>query len=802
MRKLTDHAVLCRANRATNRSFYYGSLPPRLCGVRVSSLWILMLAAAMATLSACGGSSSSGQQPSAKLAGNWQFAMKSPDPNYNSSFQFGLQGGFLLQQNGSVTGQAVYSVAGQTNPNGAWAVCNSGTATITGTISGQTVNLTVVAGTQSSTPPSGQTYTLQNGTLSADGSTISGTFTATGGTATAWDGSTVTCGMAGTSSWTASSVPPLTGTINGSFYEAATGATRPGGLTPYSNSLPVTGSLIQGQNIGASNATVTGTLNFVDPTTGLSDNYPCIPNSVSVNGQISGNSVILYLIANNGSTVGQIGIPASEENNNNGFLNLYPVTIDPTTRILSSVKGYGYGVSTSTCPASSGPGGSGPICLALNSTTACQQPILVAPAALTFPSQIVGEAQAPLQQTITITNNSSITQNGLKLFFPTGDFTAASNTCGTGSFTLYPPGSVSGPSSCALTISFAPQEDDCEADPFGSGYPYGSERPGLYYTGHAGKPSPVCPPLSTALFVNGITGSPDQATSLSVPITGYGFSAIQASTPEIDFDAWAPIDQNSQTPAPSQTLTFTNSGSDSQTISGPGPCVLSSLGAPTSASAGLQVVLINAEGSLTCASGSPSTTNYQIVPGSDNCSGTALAPGDSCSVAIEYTPVVGTYGAAGTSYFLQLNTDEINSGRSPVELNWNQNSPLRMSVNGTPVPGAIAMLNFGNQLARQASSPQTITLYNDPNDPSNSSQFNPQANPLAFPAKPAVKGNYSEYDDCLYYLPVGQNCTMTVTFTPTSAGFAPGLITIYVQAGTSLTGYSYPQYVYLLGAGQ
>ena len=75
-------------------------------------------------------------------------------------------------------------------------------------------------------------------------------------------------------------------------------------------------------------------------------------------------------------------------------------------------------------------------------------------------------------------------------------------------------------------------------------------------------------------------------------------------------------------------------------------------------------------------------------------------------------------------------------------------------------------------------------------------------NPMAFPAKPAVKGNYSEYDDCVYYLPVGQTCTMTVTFTPESAGFAPGLITIYVQAGTSLTGYSYPQYVYLLGAGQ
>jgi len=225
----------------------------------------------------------------------------------------------------------------------------------------------------------------------------------------------------------------------------------------------------------------------------------------------------------------------------------------------------------------------------------------------------------------------------------------------------------------------------------------------------------------------------------------------------------------------------------------------------------LQVVFANGL-LLTCADSSPQITNYQIVPGSDNCSGKTLGPYDpsnphdtsfTCTVAIEYTPVSSTYGNSGPDYFLQLNSNEGDSGRSPVELIWNQNSPLRMTPNGSAVPGAIAMLNFGPQLVGQAGSTQTITLYNDPNDPSNNSTHNPNQSPLVFPAKPVVKGDYSEFDDCVFFLAVGDTCTMTVTFTPKVVGFDPGLITIFVQAANdSSHAFSHSQYVYLLGTGQ
>src|SRR4029077_10542616 len=86
---------------------------------------------------------------------------------------------------------------------------------------------------------------------------------------------------------------PVTGAIQGNFHSVLDPLLR-------DQDFPVSGSLTQGDNIGASNATVTGTLTF--------QGYPCL-DTASVNGQISGNSVILQMIGVNGLNVGQIGAP-------------------------------------------------------------------------------------------------------------------------------------------------------------------------------------------------------------------------------------------------------------------------------------------------------------------------------------------------------------------------------------------------------------------------------------------------------------------------------------------------------------
>jgi hypothetical protein len=759
----------------------------------------ILLLAAIAMLTACGGGGISDPQNRAPLSGNWQFAVTPPSDN---SFVGGLQGGFLLQKKGSVAGAAVFSIllpppAGSSaNPT----LCNSGSAPITGTISGQNVTLTAVAATQS--------FTL-TGTLSSDGASMSGTYGSTAGTAI---GGTP-CGTAQSGlTWTATLVPPLTGSVKGSLHSTS---------GPLSNqNFPVTGVLTQGANVGASNATVTGTLNFVDPVSLLS-NYPCF-DTASVNGQISGNVVILQIIGSNGANIGQIGGVANTSVNNT-------VTFDstPNGRVLHSVVSPAYAVNTKTCPGVglTNPGDFGNICLALGSSNACQQPILMTPASLTFPpqapplsptsiplTQIVGSAATT--QTITLTNNdpSGSTLNGLTLNFQLNtdnqfpglsDFSGLPNfseqdncaaSLGT-SFDLLPG------QSCSITVSFTPQQG-CPWLPFAAS----GSLPSI-----SGAPPSLCPfPITASITVNSPI-SADNDDSFAVPITGFGLSAIQPSTPELDFGSEA-VSETS----PAQVLTFTNQSANPVQILGNIPCQNPpgngsntlprplQMGSPVG---GLQVVA-NGNGSVApispnfgldsisyrCDSDPGSSLpNFQIS--ADTCSGTLLASQASCSLQVSFVPQANTTLNSGLDYFLELNTVqcsgavttdcELDSGRFPVELRANPPSPLRM----TPAAG----LDFGIQPIGDPTfipTPQTVTLFNDPNDP-NSATVN-------FVGKVLVKGAYIESDTCPFSLPPGSSCTITVTFNPKIEGFDSGTLTInYTPEPTG-----FPQTIYLRGSGQ
>jgi hypothetical protein len=736
------------------------------------SLWILAVAAAM-MLSACGGGASNGSQNSRSLSGNWQFTVANPTDN---SFLGGLQGGFLLQNNAAVTGGAVYSVALPAQGGGVSTVCNSGSAAITGTLNGQNVSLTAVAGTQ--------TFTF-TGMLSSNGSTMAGTYTSTAGTGA---GGTV-CGTAQTGlQWSATSVPALTGSVAGSFHSQS------GSLN--NQDFPVSGFLTQGPNIGASNATVTGNLSFLDPTSLLS-NYPCF-DTASVNGQVSGNVVILQIIGTSGSNLGQIGgSPGS---------GVSAVTFDSTPQgyVLHSLVSPAYAVNTKACPGSSlnNPGDFGNICLALNATGACNQPISLTPAALIFPPQLLGSV--PTSQTIVLANSnpSGAALNGLQLSFQLGtdsqfpgfsDFNGLPNfteqdTCAAslGSTFSLTPGQ-----SCNITISFTPQES-CPWLPFGNPPSISGAAPSL------------CPfPLTATLTVNS-PSSADNDTAFAVPITGNGVSAVQPSTAELDFGAEA-LSQGSLP----QSLSFTNHSGQPVQILGSTPCVNpSGNGGNTlphplqsnSSVAGLQVVsndvfsiTPNGAGSINyrCDRDATSTLpNFQIS--ADSCTGSLLASQASCSLQVVYAPQPNTTLTSGLDYFLELNTVqcaggvttdcEIDGGRFPVELRANPPSPLRMS----PAAG----LDFGNQLVGSTTAAQTITLFNDPADP-NSATVN-------FVGKVVKTGNYVETDDCPFSLAPGGICTLTVTFTPKAVGFAPGTLTINYTPEPG----GVPQIVRLRGTGQ
>src|ERR1700680_918863 len=124
MEKSASNCARNRTRHAPFALFFFGG--------DVKSVLFLLLASLM-VLSACGGSSSSSQsQNSGPLSGNWQFAITT-----DNSFQGGLQSGFLLQNKSAVSGQVAYSITVPSKPG----YCNSGSATVTGTVNGQNVML-------------------------------------------------------------------------------------------------------------------------------------------------------------------------------------------------------------------------------------------------------------------------------------------------------------------------------------------------------------------------------------------------------------------------------------------------------------------------------------------------------------------------------------------------------------------------------------------------------------------------------------------------------------------------------------
>jgi hypothetical protein len=607
-----------------------------------------------------------------------------------------------------------------------------------------------------------QTFSL-SGTLSSDGSTMTGTYTTV---------ATPDCGTAQTGlQWSASLIPPLSGSVQGMIHSSG-GSGDPASSQEYT----VAGILKQGPNTGANNATITGTLNF--------PGYPCL-DTASVTGQISGSSVILQLVGQNGLIVGQIGSavgsPPSATTNGGSAI------FQSSTAGAYVVQGSGgYSVSTKACPSGgSAPEDSGYICLALGNSTACAQPLLITPALLTFSAQAVGSLAT--SQTVKLTNTgvSGATLNNLKVALQSApsDFNLVPNFteqdhC---SSLAGSPFSLAPQQSCLITVSFSPQQSCSWLPSLAGGAAAPSQCPPFISLQSAQLPSP--PALAAVLQVTcaDCTAFTNDGTStFVVPITGLGESAIQPSTPELDF---GPEDATLNEVSAPQSVTFTNQGNSPVQI-------LPAMATPLCGSPGLPVNMIRPSSpgtipgiqvvtGLSTFSSSiqyvcdldikSQKPNFRIV--SDGCSGTLLTPQQSCTVAIVYAPQPNASGG-GLDYFLQLNTlqctntittdCEIDSGRFPVELKAALASPLRVS------PGAD--LNFGTWPTGQtAYPPLTITLSND----------NQIASPQPINIQAVVpKGDYAETDNCGISLAPGSSCTMTIMFTPKVTGFDPGSITI------------------------
>jgi hypothetical protein len=423
MSRVTEEPRLRRIHRRLLSSQFYRVL---FC-LPVGALCLIVTL----MLVACGGgSSTNGPQIPLSLSGNWQFTMASPT---DGSLSGGLQGGFLSQANTTVTGNVAYSLTVPSNPQ---AVSSTGTATISSPSSlvGQNVMLSATAGTF--------TFTF-TGTLSPDNSTMAGFYTCVNSSAAAG----TACASGQTElQWVATLVLPLTGPIQGDFH--STGG--PAGLAE--QEFIVAGALSQAISAQGASATVTGDLNFLNPTSNSSD-YPCIAVA-QVNGQISGNTVSLQILGSSGSIVGQIGATSAATSS------LGTVTFSSDSNVLQSLAGPAYAVYSSACGGGTleEPADFGGICLALNGSTACSQPITLTPATLTYPAQTVGTTTA---QNVTLTNSGQSVLSSLTLSLTNASgvevFTEA-DTCGSGgSSSSGAPFNLNPAQACVITIVYTPQ---------------------------------------------------------------------------------------------------------------------------------------------------------------------------------------------------------------------------------------------------------------------------------------------------------------------------------------------------------
>ena len=156
-----------------------------------------------------------------------------------------------------------------------------------------------------------------------------------------------------------------------------------------------------------------------------------------------------------------------------------------------------------------------------------------------------------------------------------------------------------------------------------------------------------------------------------------------------------------------------------------------------------------------------------------NTCGSSVAAGANCTISVTFAPVV----AAARSASLTI-TDNA------------AGSPHSVALSGTGASWAVALsatsLSFGYQTTGSPSAAQAITL-------TNTGTAAVALDGIAITG--ADTGSFSETNTCEGMVPVGQSCTISVTFTPWASGSQSASLTITDDAANS------PQNVALSGTG-
>jgi YVTN family beta-propeller protein len=413
--------------------------------------------------------------------------------------------------------------------------------------------------------------------------------------------------------------------------------------------------------------------------------------------------------------------------------------------------------------------------------TGLQSGINISPVNLNFGNQTTGTNSTPQNVTFTNTGAGNLTVTSLTT---TAEYTASSSNCGN------LPATISVNAYCTFTIVFGPVVAGTASGTLTIVDDQGTQTVGLNGTGVLPGvqflPSPLTFGSQTvgtssaaqittltnnglaSLVISSVVATGDYSvTSAGCAIASQFTLAVGAScglnvtfTPVVsgtrvgaltveDSDGVQATAMSGNATLPGVSLTTSNLNFG-QVIVGASAQMTTNVEVSSSTTGSMQVTSITVSG------------NYIE---SDNCTGTGVtvAPGNSCYVAVTFSPV-----ATGSSTGLAIVEYTVGEG----------SAELVLQMTGTGATPGIALnppsLSFGTQVINTASSALVTQLSNGGSSGLTVSSI-------------TASGDFSETNNCAA-VPAGSNCNISVVFTPEAAQTLTGTLTITHDVGTMYAG--------------
>jgi hypothetical protein len=533
------------------------------------------------------------------------------------------------------------------------------------------------------------------------------------------------------------------------------------------------------------------------------------PSSLAFGNQLVGSTSAAQTIkvSNNGSTATTIGIAVGGEFAQANTCPVSPATLAPATSCTISVtfKPTAAGPLSGSVTVTDALPGS-PQIVALSGTGVA--PIVTLGAtSISFGNQIVGTSSAVQMVSLSNTGTATLTISSIAIAGAnSGDF-SQTNTCGA---------SVNAGANCSISVTFKPTAtgsraasvnltDNASGSPqsvslTGSGVAPVVNFGGTTTLSYSGQPLGTTSAAQSVTLTNtgnaaltitsiAITGanSGDFAETNTCPVNPTTLAAGANCNISITFDpkaigartaSLAVTDDASGSP---QSISLTGTGTPAAPVVGLSPTSLTFSGQLVGTTSAAQSITLTNIGNaaLTITSIAMAGANSGDFAETNTCpTGPAtLAAGSDCAISVTFMPT-----ATGSRNASVTITDNAANSPQSVLLTGTGTAPI-VSLGGT------TSLNFGNEPVGSTSAAQTITLSNTGTGP---------LTILSIAVTGANSGDFAETNTCPASnstLAAGANCTISVTFKPTSTGSRTGSVSIADNAAGS------PQSVSLSGTG-